>query len=122
MDRHDPKVIKLAQAIAKAEGFGPPENLPTRINNPGDLELGDLGHGVQAGKTVFQDVNDGWERLYSECWLMLTGTSHIYGPTNTILRVAEKYTGGDNSESWARIVAGNIGVTSLNTLADYLNT
>lgn len=121
MDAHDPRVIRLAQAIAKAEGFGPPENLPTRINNPGDLELGDRGYGTQGGKTVFASVQEGWERLYHECWLMLSGNSHVYSPTASLLQIAKKYTGGDAPQAWAAIVAQEIGIHPLDTLTGYLS-
>src|SRR5271169_4369349 len=105
------KANELAEAIAyKGEGFGPPENLPTRCNNPGDLELGDVGYGVDAGKTIYANLVDGWDAIDNECLLMLSGQqslhhSHIYNPTMTFLEVAEKYTGDDNAAQWASAVS-----------------
>jgi len=121
ISRNDPKIMQLAQAIAKAEGFGPPTNLPTRINNPGDMCLGDRGYGVQSGKTIFPNVADGWAALTRECYLMLTGESHLYNPTKTFLQVATLYTGGDAAEAWATIVSGALGLTPQNTLEDFLD-
>jgi hypothetical protein len=115
----NPKVVALAQAIAKAEGFGPAENLPTRCCNPGDLELGDLGYGTEGGKTVFATEQLGWVALEEQCRLMLTGESHVYRTTDTFAEVAEKYTGGDNSEAWAETVALELGIDVETTLKEY---
>jgi hypothetical protein len=114
------KVLALAQAMAKAEGFGPPQNLPTRINNPGDLELGDQGFGTKDDKTIFNTVQAGWTALEGQVRWMLTGNSRVYNLTDTILDVAEKYTGGDNPEAWAQIVAEDLGITVSTTLASFV--
>ena len=118
----DAKVFALEQAIEKAEGFGPPENLPTRINNPCDLELGDRGFGVEAGKTIFPSLIAGRAAAMRECWLMLTGNSHFYNPSKTFLQIAILFTGGDNPMAWATIVSGALGLTPENTLQDFLGT
>ena len=58
----------LAEAIAHEEGFGPPENRPTRNNNPGDLRgepgtwLGQAGTDA-GGFCVFADVEHGRRAL-----------------------------------------------------------
>jgi hypothetical protein len=116
------KVTRMAQAIAKAEGFGPPNNLPTRINNPGDLELGDQGNGVDQEKTIFKTEQDGWDALEGQVRWMLTGNSHVYSLTDTILQVAERYTGYDDADAWASIVARELGITISTTLAGYLTS
>ena len=116
-----PKVLQLAQAIAKAEGFGVPEAFPTRVHNPGDLCLGDKGWGTQAGKTVFPDDAAGWDALYHQCGLMLSGQSHVYSLDMTFLQVAQAYTGGDNPSAWAQIVAEACGTNIETTLGEYAN-
>ena len=122
LDTHDPKVIKLAEAIARAEGFyASNEPLPKRINNPLDLELGDKGYGTQAGKTVFNTIEEGWEAGYFEAWMMLTGNSHFYNPSKTFAQVATLYTGGDNPEAWAFTVSTALGLSPITTLQTYLN-
>lgn len=121
MDIHDPLVIRLAKAIAHAEGYGPLNNLPTRINNPGDMELGDLGYGVQAGKTIFRELDAGWEHLYFEVWLMLNGKSHVYSPNLSLIEIAAKYTGNDNAAAWASIVAQDIGISVNDQLKQFLS-
>src|SRR5689334_21454478 len=42
---HGDKIWNLCRAVAVAEGYGPPNNVPTLANNPGDLGLGDIGYG-----------------------------------------------------------------------------
>src|SRR5215472_2619672 len=114
------KVLGLAQAIARAEGYDASGSLPFRINNPGDLEIGDIGHGLDAGKTIFPTAEEGWNALYHEVLLMLSGRSHVYSSGKPLSWIAAKYTGNDNAEAWAKIVSGHLGLQPTNTLADYL--
>lgn len=119
------KVILMAQAFAQAEGFGGTEpdgitpNIPTQANNPGDLELGDIGYGQLQGKTIFPDVATGWSYLYHQCQLILDGTSSVYNQTMSFLEVAVKYTGNDNAASWAATVAQKLGITASTTVLQY---
>jgi hypothetical protein len=115
-------VIGLAHAIAKAEGFGGLElngqpNLPTRCQNPGDLEEGSP---TQNGKTIFSTVEAGWNALYEECELMLSGESEFYKPTETFLEIATTYTGADNAEGWATVVSSTLNLTPQARLTDWL--
>jgi len=99
---------RIAGAIAKAEGFLVPGSLPQRANNPGNLKLGGETIG---GKTIFSTVQEGWQALYHQIDLMLSGQSRYYSPDMTIRQVAGIYTGHDNEEAWAKIVAGQLGVS-----------
>lgn len=114
------KAHELARAIAVAEGYFIAHSLPERCNNPGDLELGDQGRGVDAGKTIFSTAPDGWAALYHECYLMLTGQSHVYKPSMTFEQVAQLYTGGDNPTGWAINVARELGMAMYDTLQEFL--
>ena len=121
----DAKITALASAIAHAEGFGGTEpdgspNLPTRCNNPGDLEIGDKGYGTESGKTIFNSEEDGWNALYFECALMLSGNSHVYSPLDTFEAVAVKYTGNDQAQSWAAEVSSRLNLTPQSRLTDWL--
>ncbi len=122
----DPKVLALAEAIAAAEGFGIAGAVPTRSNNPGDLTLSfgfsTSGKANSAGVLIFNSVNDGWSALYKQVALMLYGGSSVYSPQMTFLDVAAKYTGGDNAEQWALLVAGSVGLSITSTLNDYLQS
>ncbi len=113
---------QLAQAIAKAEGYGVPNAIPTVANNPGDLKLGDVGYGTMGtGITVFASADDGWSALYHQCDLMLTGRSAVYSLDWSLAQVGSKYANGD--PNWAINVAfalttlGYIGVTTDTTLS-----
>lgn len=116
----NPKVLALANAIAKAEGFYSTGSIPQRANNPGDLEVGDIGLGMIGNKTIFETVEAGWGALQRQCALMLAGQSHVYEPSMTFLTVAHKYTGGDNPIAWANIVASDLRMNIQDTLADYM--
>jgi hypothetical protein len=110
-----PTVKKIAQAIATAEGFYTNGSLPQRANNPGDLERGDIGHGLINSKTVYASVSDGWTALYKQVEAMLDNSSAIYGPTWTIQDVANEYVSGQQSPTtdstqWAQNVANTLGV------------
>jgi hypothetical protein len=112
---------KLAAAIASAEGFGPVANLPTRANNPGDLELGDLGHGTIGAKTVFGSLTEGIAALKRQINLIVSGDSQYYSTNMTISQMAKLWTGGDNADAWAQNVASSLGVTPDTTLEQALS-
>jgi hypothetical protein len=114
------KVKSIAEAFAKAEGFGVPGALPTRAHNPGDLELGDVGNGTINGKTVFTTDQDGWNALYKQIQLMIGGGSSYYSPTDSWRQVAQTWTGGDNANAWANIVAGHLGVNPDSSMQEYV--
>jgi hypothetical protein len=120
---------KLAHAIAIAEGGFVEGALPWRIHNPGDLELGDRGYGVDQLKTVFlkadpdadiYDKTDGFSALRRECTAILTGASFEYSPGNTFEEVAQRWTGGDNPGAWVKIVTDNLGVQPLDRIVDWV--
>lgn len=110
----------LADAIAVAEGYYVSGSLAARANNPGNLKLGDVGYGMIDGKTVYATVTDGWNALYRQVRLMLTGESAYYHPGMTLSEVAVIYTGGDNPVSWAYTVAQSLGVSVQTRLSDLL--
>lgn len=105
---------RVAAAIARAEGFYVAGSISQRANNPGDLELGDLGHGkLGEGITVFADVDDGWDALYHQVRGMLDGRSHVYTQKMTLAEVGMKYSGDPN---WAVNVAAGLDVPTTITL------
>lgn len=109
-------VQKIAQAIAKAEGFYVQGSVPQRAKNPGDLELGDRGYGTIDGKTVFPSTSQGWQALYAQVQSILDNSSAIYGPDWTIQDIANEYVNGrsditSDSAAWANNVADSLGVT-----------
>lgn len=99
------RIERIAQAIAKAEGYGVPGAIPTVRNNPGNIrdETGAIA--------TFPAPADGWAALYRQVTLMLTGESRWYRPDMTIAEVARIYTGESGYMAWARNVAAFLGVT-----------
>jgi hypothetical protein len=69
--------------------------------------------------TQFPTPEEGWNALYRQVEGMLSGTSLVYSPGMSLYEAAQVYTGGDNPEAWANIVAGRLGVTTDITLAEY---
>lgn len=111
---------KLSYAIAHAEGYFAHGSLPGRINNPGDMELGDKGWGVDNGKTIYASATEGWNALRRECTAILTGASHVYSVSDTIADVARKWTGGDNDGAWAAIVAEKLSLYPDTVMKDWI--
>lgn len=108
-------VIAMAQAIAEAEGFFVPGNIPARAHNPGDLTEGDFGDtGVYLTSSsgakiiVYASDQDGWNALYEKLQNIANGTSSVYSPDMTIAQFANKWTSTQQS-SWADNVASSIG-------------
>jgi hypothetical protein len=80
-------VSKLAQLIAKREGFGIAGDIPTTHNNPGDLEHapGEM-HDTGSPIGEFLTVEDGWEALenqlqkYADRGLTVQDMIEVYAP------------------------------------------
>lgn len=118
------RVDQLAKAIAKAEGFGPKRNLPTRYHNPGDLKTtrafrwdGQKGIG-KGGHVIFKSDAEGWTALKQQILKAASGRSKAYNPRMTFQQIGKKYAG--NWRTWSKNVAKNLGVPPTTTLRAYL--
>jgi len=109
----DTVVDRIARAIARAEGYFVAGSLPNRLNNPGSLKDPNTGQ-----LRAFPTVEEGWAALKQQVARMLEGTSRFYQPSMTIAQIAAIYTGGDKPDAWARIVAGELGVSPDTPLKD----
>jgi len=98
----------FARAVAYAEGFGTPGAIPTVANNPGDLKVG--GNTTNGGITIFDSVEAGWNRLYRQLALIISGGSSYYTLDMSIADMGNTYANGDSN--WARNVAGYLGVST----------
>lgn len=107
-----PKIEALAQAIARAEGFGREGQIPTLRNNPGDIT--DLSGQIK----TFPSAADGWQALYDYLGRMAEGSHPAYSPSMTFAQIGLVYAGGD--PNWARNVASFLGISPDWTLAEYL--
>jgi hypothetical protein len=112
------RIKRIAHAFAVAEGYYTPGTVPNRYNNPGDLKLGDKGSGVYQGKTIFASAEAGWNALYKQVALMVTGLSHYYKPSMTLREVAKIYTGEDAAQTWAEHAAKDLGVSADTKLSE----
>jgi hypothetical protein len=99
------KIKRIAEAIAKAEGYGVPGATPTVRNNPGDLK------GPDGEIRWFATAEEGWNALYRQVAMMFTGESRYYRPDMTIAEIARIYTGESTYMNWANNVARFLGVT-----------
>ena len=101
----------LGQAIATAEGAN------SVTNNPGNLELGDIGYGTwqAAGGqqiTIFPTLAAGQAALENQINKIASGTSTAgYNPSMSIAQVGALYSGSSNG-NWANNVANALGVTT----------
>ena len=113
-----PIVQQFADAIAQAEGFYVSGSVPNRKNNPGDIE--------SSGQIIqYPTVNDGWQALYNQVYLMFYGGSAHYNPSMSITEVAWIYADGADdpvgAQNWASNVAQALGVTTDTTLQNLLD-
>lgn len=110
---------QIAAAIATAEGA------PASTNNPGDLELGDIGYGTFAAAggnqiTNFPDEASGESALENQINAMVSGSSSVYSPSMTLSQAGLIYSGG--SSNWANNVGAALGVDpDTTTLADLVS-
>ena len=106
----------LANAIAQAEGANVSGSIPNKANNPGDLELGDIGYGTIAAAggqqiTVFPSLSAGLAALENQISLIASGQSKAGYPQGaTIAQVGAIYA-GDTSGTWAQNVANALGLS-----------
>jgi hypothetical protein len=109
-------IIKLAQAIARAEGFyqggtsvQSATTIPGRANNPGDLKAGDVGYGDINGITIFGNATDGWTALYNQLIRIANRGSRYYTPDESFASFGNTWSGGD--PNWAMNVSAALGAS-----------
>lgn len=103
----DSRVMRMAQAIARAEGYGVPNAIPTLRNNPGNIRSTSPPYEIR----TYATPDEGWAALYRQVARMLAGSS-LYPATWTIEQVAQRYTGEAAYMNWARNVARFLGVST----------
>jgi hypothetical protein len=114
-----PTIRRIGEAIATAEGFYVEGSRPARNHNPGDLTLDLTGKAVgQDGAfVVYGSDVDGFQALYTQVGLMVSGLSEHYNPSMTISQIAQRYS-PDGWQAWASNVAGYLGVDVDTPLGD----
>jgi hypothetical protein len=115
------QVTALAQAIARAEGFGVPGAIPTLANNPGDItdtgHPGDTGRTMGVGIRVYASSTAGWNALYGKLTNILGGGSSEYPVSLTFAEFGDLWAGGD--PNWVNNVASELGLDPSTTLAQF---
>jgi hypothetical protein len=111
-------LAKLASAIARLEGFGKFEAIPTLANNPGDLEWGNIGHGEIQAKTVFPTIDAGWNALKLQLTKMVDGRSHVYHGEMTLVEMGAIYSG--HAKDYGKELASILSVDETTTLNQLL--
>ena len=118
------RVQTLAEAIAKAEGYGRKRAIPTRYHNPGDLKAvrgwvypGQIGIG-KANHVRFRDDNSGWTALRHQVEKIISGSSQHYSVNMSLQEMSKHYAG--NHRVWTKNVAHNLGVPQDTSLWEIL--
>ena len=116
-----PRQIKdFATAIARAEGFFVNGSIPDQAHNPGNLKTptwtapGEIeGRTLGEGIALFESDGAGWNALYRQLHLIVTGESRVYNLDMTIRDMAARWVGTNEVEAgqWARNVSLQLGVS-----------
>ena len=115
-------IPSFAQAISRAEGLYVKGSVPARINNPGDLKLGDIGFGIlPSGITIYPTFEQGCRALYRQLDLILTNTSHEYNTSMNFSQIAKIWTGNNNPINWASIMAKSLNVFPDTTIQSWMS-
>lgn len=101
-------IRNMGQAIAYAEGYYESGSVPARTNNPGDLKLPDSTRTTETGITIFDSIGQGWQALYHQLQLIVTGRSNVYALDMTLADMGQWWAAGD--PNWARNVATYLNV------------
>lgn len=112
--------VKLAEAAAIAEGYTNPHNRPWRDRNPGDLDAGAQGSPTDGLLIVYPTQSFGWAAAENLWAKIINGLIPAYRNATTIAQIAAVYTGQDNAQAWAAVVATYLGTTPNNTLESLL--
>jgi hypothetical protein len=117
----------FARAISVKEGFGTPGTIPTQANNPGALELGNIGYGTLKAAngqriTVFRTQADGWKALNKQLNLILSGKSPKYpnAQNMTLSEFGKTYSGGE--AKYGADIADALGIDPSTTLGELAPT
>lgn len=114
----------LRDVIAQLEGFGQPGAIPTVANNPGNLELGNIGYGtITAGGgnqiTVFPSETSGWAALDNQLNKIGAGKSSVYTPDMSLSQFGTTYSGGN--PNYGSNLASMLGVSPSTPVGDVIN-
>jgi hypothetical protein len=104
-------IRQFAQAVARQEGFYVAGSVPQRANNPGDLKIPNMPTLPGTSITKFGSVDEGWNALYRQLNLILTGRSSFYNLDMTIADMGRVWTTTEQGP-WSTNVASFLGVST----------
>jgi hypothetical protein len=110
----------LGDAISGEEDSSDdPYSVPKMANNPGSLELKDVGHGTMPAAnnqkiTIFGSPEEGRAALDRQLNLILSGKDSKYPPSMTLEQFGKVYSGGD--AGYGGRIAAKLGVDPSTTL------
>lgn len=115
-------IVRMANAIAVAEGFGVEGAIPTRANNPGNLVIpGWTGATLGSERiSVFGSATEGFQRLYFQLQIIKDGRSNVYTLNDTIETMGAKWAPLDTDGNWPRNVARQMSVPITTRLGELL--
>jgi hypothetical protein len=107
------ETVRLAKAIARAEGFYVKGSIPNRLHNPGDIRSHSLHAypgqiGLSHGYVVFRNNRAGWSALEHQITRMVEGSSKYYNVNMTLNQFSKKYA---ESPTWIKNVSKILDVT-----------
>jgi len=108
----NPITHSLAAAIALANGYNVTGSIPNITNNPGLLQNGNVGFGVDSqGHTIYGTSEIGMIALQAQAKHILNGDSKTfsYGPNQTPLSAIGAIL-APNDPTWVKNVAASLGV------------
>lgn len=117
-----PGIVRMANAIAVAEGYGIDGAIPTRANNPGSLVIpGWTGETLGSERiSVFSNIAEGFQRLYFQLQIIKDGRSNVYTLSDTIESMGAKWAPLDSTSNWSRNVARQMSVPISTRLSELL--
>lgn len=115
------EIQQVAKAIAYAEGFYVQGSAPQRAHNPGALKVPGWKGATTGteGISVFASDAEGWQALYRQLALIVSGASGIYSLNMSIGDMAKRWTATDQS-AWANNVSSELGVSTSTRLTEVL--
>jgi len=116
------KVGRLAQAIARTEGYCQVGTLPNRYHNPGDIRSrskhayeGQVGLN-RSGYVIFKSDQFGWAALYAQIRKVLDDDSAYYNREMTFAEIARVYA---SSPQWPKTLCKILKISPRLTFDEY---
>lgn len=122
VEGHCQDVHKMADAIARTEGFYQRGTIPNRYHNPGDIRsrlphayVGQVGLN-RSGYVIFRSDKYGWAALHAQIQRVIDATSSQYDQSMTFGEIARVYA---TDPRWKKSVCKILKITPATTFQEY---